>query len=207
MAVVITPSDLGGSLEVVANKVEVNYDATLQQNGAGELGVVPATITAVETPVTVGAGQPNFLMIMPAGVNGHEILIAPNWADPDFVEAVQDAVGQAILSAAAATITYDDVANTIATTLGNLAFPVSVKTDIAGNITLDGDVLSPGANRFYGTDAVGVKGWNPLPPTGVSDDAGNYLTNGSDGKAYLGVGPALVDVTDLSGNHLFYGLA
>jgi hypothetical protein len=52
-----------------------------------------------------------------------------------------------------------------------------------------------------------VKGWFVLPPSGVSSNAGNYLVNGTDGKPFLGpTTPGLVDVTDLAGNHLFYGL-
>ena len=207
MAIVITPNDLGTSLQIVAGKVEVNYDATLMQDGSGTLGINPAAITAAETPVTVGAGQAAFWTITPAGTNGHELTILANWADADFVEAVQDAVGVAIMAAAGGTITYDDVANTIATTLGNLAFPMTVIKDGSGAVLLTNDVAAPGNSFYYGTDGAGAKGWYALPPTGVSADAGNYLVNGTDGKAYLGATtPGLVDVTDLGGNHLYYGL-
>jgi hypothetical protein len=123
------------------------------------------------------------------------------------VEAVQDAVGQAILAAAGGTLVYDDVANTIAAALGNLGFPMTVKKNADNTVTLTNDVLAPGNSKYYGTDAGGVKGWFALPPSGVSSDAGNYLVNGSDGKPFLGANTAgLVDVTDLAGNHLFYGL-
>lgn len=207
MATVITPGDLGTSLEIVGGKVQVNYDGTLVQNGAGEVGINPAAIAGLETPVTVGASQPTFLTITPGGVNGHEITIAANWLDAAFVEAAQDAVGAAIIAAAGGTITYDDIANTIATTLGNLTFPMTVIKDGTGQVLLVNDVAAPGNSFYYGTDAAGVKGWYALPPSGVSADAGNYLQAGTDGKAYLGpTTPGLVDVQDLAGNHLYYGL-
>ena len=207
MAIVITPNDLGTSLHVVSGKVQVNYGATLVQDGSGKLGINPAAIAGVETPVTVGAGQATFLTITPGGVNGHAITIGANWTDAAFVEAVQDAVGAAILAAAGGTITYDDVANTIATSMGNLAFPMTVTKDGSGAVLLTNDVVAPGNSFYYGTNGSGVKGWYAMPPTGVSADAGNYLVNGADGKAYLGATtPGLVDVTDLAGNHLYYGL-
>ena len=207
MAIVITPNDLGTSLHVVSGKVQVNYGATLVQDGSGKLGINPAAIAGVETPVTVGAGQATFLTITPGGVNGHAITIGANWTDAAFVEAVQDAVGAAILAAAGGTITYDDVANTIATSMGNLAFPMTVTKDGSGAVLLTNDVAAPGNSFYYGTNGAGAKGWYAMPPTGVSADAGNYLVNGADGKAYLGpTTPGLVDVTDLAGNHLYYGL-
>ena len=94
MAIVITPNDLGTSLQIVSGKVQVNYDATLLQDVGGKLGINPVAIAEAETPVTVGAGQAAFLTITPGGVNGHEITIGANWANADFVEAVQDAVGR-----------------------------------------------------------------------------------------------------------------
>lgn len=204
MAVVITPGDLGATLNVVGGKVEVNYDSTLKKDASGKLGIDPASLTANETPITVPSA-PAFLTITPGGTNGHAITVAANWADPAFVEAVQDAVGQAIMAAAGGAITYDDVANTIAAALGNLAFPMSVTKDAGGNVILTNDAATPGNSMYYGTDGAGAKGWYALPPSGVSTDAGNYLSNGADGKAYLSA-VGLVDVVDLAGNHLFYGL-
>lgn len=206
MAIVITPSDLGSTLNVVGGKVEVQYAAPLQKDASGKLAIDPASLA--QTPISAGASQPAFLAIVPSGTDNHTITITPNWTDPAFVEAVQDAVGQAIMAAAGGTLTYDDVANTIATTLGNLGFPMSVKKDAAtGAVTLENDQAAPGNSMYYGTNAAGVKGWNALPPSGVSSDTGNYLVNGTDGKPFLGANTAgLVNVTDLAGNHLFYGM-
>lgn len=206
MAVVITPSDLGATLAIQSGKVEVSFDSTLQKDASGKLGINPAAIPA-ETPLTVGTSQPAFLTITPSGTNGHVITITANWADPAFIEAVQDAVGQAILAAAGGTLVYDDVANTIKTAMANLGFPMSVKKNADDTVTLVNDALAPGNSKYYGTDAAGVKGYHDLPPSGASGDAGNYLVNGADGKPYLGpTTPGLVAVTDLAGNHLFYGL-
>lgn len=205
MAVVITPNDLGATLAIQSGKVEVSFDSTLQKDASGKLGINPAAIPA-ETPLTVGASQPAFLTITPSGANGHVITITMNWTDPAFIEAVQDAVGQAILAAAGGTLVYDDVANTIKTAMANLGFPLSIKKNADDTVTLVNDAAAPGNSKYYGTDAAGVKGYHDLPPSGVSSDAGNYLVDGTDGKAYLGPGRTLVDVTDLAGNHLFYGL-
>lgn len=206
MSVVITPGDLGTTLNVVGGKVEVQYAAPLQKDASGKLAIDPAGLA--QTPISAGASQPAFLTITPSGTNNHTITITPNWTDPAFVEAVQDAVGQAILAAAGGTLNYDDVANTIATTMGNLGFPMTVKKDATGAVTLENDQAAPGNSKYYGTDGAGVKGWFALPPSGASSDAGNYLVNGSDGKPFLGPNTAgLVNVTDLAGNHLFYGLA
>ena len=206
MTTVITPSDLGTTLKVVGNKVEVSYNTTLQKDATGLLGIAPAAIPA-ETPLTVGASQPAFLTITPSGTNGHVITITMNWTDPAFIEAVQDAVGQAILAAAGGTLVYDDVANTIKTAMANLGFPMSIKKNADDSVTLVNDAAAPGNSKYYGTDAAGVKGWFSLPPSGASSDAGNYLVDGTDGKPYLGpTTPGLVAVTDLAGNHLFYSL-
>jgi hypothetical protein len=206
MAIVITPSDLGTTLAVQGGKVEVNFDSTLQKDASGKLGIAPGAIPA-ETALMVGASQPAFLTITPAGTKGHEVTVVPNWTDAAFVEAVQDAVGQAILAAAGGTLVYDDVANTIKTAMANLGFPMTVKQNADNTVTLVNDALAPGNSKYYGTDAAGVKGYHNLPPSGVSADAGNYLVDGTDGKPFLGPNTAgLVDVTDLAGNHLFYGL-
>ena len=206
MAVVITPSDLGTTLAIQSGKVEVSFDSTLQKDASGKLGINPVAIPT-ETPLTVGASQPAFLTITPSGTNGHVITITANWADPAFIEAVQDAVGQAILAAASGTLVYDDVANTIKTAMGNLGFPMSVKKNADDSVSLVNDAATPGNSKYYGTDAAGVKGYHDLPPSGASRDAGNYLANGTDGKPFLGPNTAgLVNVTDLAGNHLFYGL-
>ena len=205
MAVVITPSDLGTTLNVVGGKVEVQFAAPLQKDASGKLAIDPAGLA--QTPITAGASQPGFLSITPSGTNNHTLTISPNWTDAAFVEAVQDAVGQAILAAAGGTLVYDDVANTIAAAMGNLGFPMTVKKNADNTVTLTNDALAPGNSKYYGTDAAGVKGWFVLPPSGVSSNAGNYLVNGTDGKPFLGpTTPGLVDVTDLAGNHLFYGL-
>ncbi|MCE7980360.1 MAG: hypothetical protein DYG89_04150 [Caldilinea sp. CFX5] len=205
MAVVITPADLGTTLAVQSGKVEVSFDSSLQKDASGKLGIAAGAIPP-ETPLTVGPTQPAFLTITPSGTNGHVITITANWADPAFIEAVQDAVGQAILAAAGGTLVYDDVANTIKTAMANLGFPLSIKKNADDTVTLVNDAAAPGNSKYYGTDAAGVKGYHDLPPSGVSSDAGNYLVDGTDGKAYLGPGRTLVDVTDLAGNHLYYGL-
>lgn len=100
--------------------------------------------------VSTDAGQ-----VLTNGTDGRPFLDA---------EAIQDAVGQAILAGLG--ITYDDALNAISATAASWTYPQSVQ-NAAGVITLVNDAAAPGASMYYGTNPAGTKGWyaTPLPAT------------------------------------------
>lgn len=99
----------------------------------------------------------------------------------DFVEAAQDAVGTIIVDTDTINATYDDTTPKI--TL-DVKTQLSISSDTSG-IKLVNDVLAPGNNKIYGTDASGVKGWYNSPSgadgNGIYSGSGN-IGNGSAGS-------------------------
>jgi hypothetical protein len=85
--------------------------------------------------------------------------VPPAPAAPYDDEKAQDAVGAALLDTPSIDLTYDDAAGKIS---GVVRVQQSVKSD-AGGVGLVGDVASPGATRYYGTDSGGTRGFFPLP--------------------------------------------
>lgn len=100
-----------------------------------------AALQAAETAWT--GSSTGFLTVTPAGNNGHAPTFAIDFTDAAFVEAAQDAIGAAIIDAADG-IEYDDIANTIKTTLGNLAFGNGLTVDpVTNTVSILPDPNSP----------------------------------------------------------------
>lgn len=59
-------------------------------------------------------------------------------------------------------------------TITSYTFPQSVN-ESSGTVTLVNDVLSPGASKYYGTNASSAKGWYDLPSGSVSFGAENQI--------------------------------
>lgn len=76
-----------------------------------------------------------------------------------FIEAAQDAVGA---MADANTLTYTD-----GTPLLEVKRQMSITADGSG-LKLSGDAASPGNTQYYGTNAIGTKGWYSLGGTGIT---------------------------------------
>lgn len=194
----ILSSDLGTSLEVVTDKVEIKIDGTLVKNADGSLGLNGGAITVVsadtgnvlvaggdggaffnqaalqtiETAWT-GADASGFLTVAPGGVNGHTVAYGFDFTNALFVEAVQDAIGAAILQGAG--VTYDDVANAISTSLGNITFGDGLAYDAGTNtVSVRPDPASPSTIS--------------VSPAGLSVDAATQATD---------------IVCDLAGNQLY----
>ena len=70
------------------------------------------------------------------------------------VEEAQDAVGSMV--------DINSLSYTDATPLLAVKRQMSITADTSG-LKLDGDILVPGVNRLYGTDATGAKGWYATP--------------------------------------------
>ncbi len=220
---VVFVADLDTELPISGGKVTVKLDGTLQKNADGSIGlssgsltivspdagniIVPdsngkafldaAAIAAVET-VWQGSEADGFLSITPGGTNGHDVTYGFDWTNPAFVEAVQDAIGQAALAGAG--ITYDDVANAISTSLGNITFGSGLNFN-AGTDTVS--VLpDPASPALITVTAAGVS----VQAT-VSTDSGNLLVNGADNRPLLlpsaVTGLATDIICDAAGNQRF----
>lgn len=182
-----------------ANKISIKIDGTLVKNADGSLGlsggsltvvspdagniIIPdtngkaflnqAAIQAIET-VWSGSEPDSFLTITPGGTNGHTVTYGFDWTNAAFVEAVQDAIGVAALAGAG--ITYDDVANTISTTLGNITFGDGLNY-AADVVSVKPDTSSP---YTVGVTSAGVS----VTPV-ASSDANNLFKIGSDNRGLV----------------------
>ena len=190
-----------GTIE--ANKIHIKLDGTLTRNIAtGEIGlnggavtvvsadagnilvssgtdggafVDQAGIQAVET-VWSGSNPDGFLTSTAGGTNGHTVTYGFDWTNAAFVEAVQDAIGTAALAGAG--ITYDDVANAISTSLGNITFGDGLNYNTGTNtVAVQSDPASP---MPVTVSAAGVS----VSPA-YSADAGNLVGNGSDSLPFV----------------------
>lgn len=200
---VIVPN-LGTEFDIgvdTANKITVKLQASLVKNAAGEIGVDltnltlasndagqilsvgtdggvylnQAAIQAVET-AWAGSEATGFMSVTPAGTNGHAPTFAFDFTNAQFVEGVQDAVGQAIISATDG-LEYDDIANTIATTLGNLTFGNGLTTSGTTAVAVLADPNSPSLVT------IGPAGVSVTP--GISADANNLAQLGTDNKVFV----------------------
>lgn len=84
--------------------------------------------------------------------------------------------------------------------------PVTTVNSIVGDgegapIQLSGDLLAPGAGRFYGTDGAGVKGWYSISPTITSVGGATTITIGGAASPILS-GLLLEDVFGLDLGYL-----
>lgn len=207
---VITLQTIGTEFEVAGAgaagaQLKLKVDTTITQNGAGELGVDITALdivsadggnlltvggdggaffnqAALQAAETVWSGaSTGFLTVTPAGTNGHAPTFALDFTDPVFIEGVQDAVGQALLNGAG--ITYDDVANSISSALGSVTWGNGLTATGLTNVAVLADPNSPSAVTVT---AAGIS----VTP-GISTDAGNLATLGSDNKVM--VDPAAID--------------
>ena len=202
---VVKPENLGIEFDIgnnTANKITVNIDGTLTKDATtGAIGLNGGAITVVsaDTGNIIRAGAANgalltqadvqavesvwsasepsgFLTSTAAGTNGHTVTYGFDWTNADFIEAVQDAVGQGVLAGAG--IQYDDVANAISSSLGNLAFNAGlIYDDVAKTVAVKPDPASPSPVT---ATAAGVS-----VTTGISADAGNLAALGADNKVYV----------------------
>lgn len=124
----------------------------LTQNAAGEILFNQAALQSAET-VWTATSPDSVITVTPGGTNGHAVSFQLNPTAPAFVEAVQDAVGQAILAGTG--ITYDDVSDSISAALGNLTFGNGLNNPATNGGTLE--VLpDPASPATVSVSAAGV---------------------------------------------------
>ena len=158
---------------------------------------------AIEAAETAWSGaSTGFLTVTPAGTNGHAPTFALDFTDATFVEGVQDAVGQALLSGSG--ITYDDVSDTISSALGNLTFGNGLTQSGMTNLAVLADPNSPSLV------AVTPAGISIIP--GISSDANNLAKLGSDDKvmvdpADVSTAIGTVEIRNLAGTVVAKGIA
>jgi len=206
---VVKPENLNVEFDIgtlTGNKISIKLDGTMTKAANGEIGINGGAITVVsgdtgniikagsaggalltqsdiESVETVwsGAEPDSFMTITPGGTNGHAVTYGFDWENPQFVEAVQDAIGQGVLAGSG--IVYDDVANAIQSSLGNIAFGDGLNYDTVANIVkVKPDTASPSAIT------VTAAGLSVTP--GISADANNVAKLGTDNKV-------LVDSADI----------
>lgn len=220
---VVFTDEMDMDFVLVGTDWQVKIDGTLQRNAAtGEIGLAPGAVVVVSTDAgniintgvdggalltqadiqaveTVWNGdEPSgFMTVTESGINGHTVAYSFDYTNAGFVEGVQDAVGAAILNGAG--ITYDDVADAISTTLGNITFGNGLDLT-AGTVTVLPDPASPSTVTV---SAAGVS-----VQANVSADANNLATLGTDNRIMVDEAAvtalATVDVCDSSGNHRFF---
>ncbi len=139
---------------------------------------------AAETALTQNAASAGFMTVTPGGTNGHDLTTTFNWTDVDFVEAVTDAVGTMVVDAADG-LEFDDLTNTLASVLGNLAFGDGLVSNGSTNVAVQPDPASP--------STVSVSAAGVFVTPGISTDAVNVAKLGTDNKV-------LVSVADLRTN-------
>lgn len=134
---------------------------------AGGTGV---TATPTNGQLLIGNGTDYTLNTLTAGTgititNGSgSITIAATGGGGLTTEDVQDIVGAFMLNTDTTQWTYSDVDNTLKLDIVVSAYGSILTT---GGLKLDGDLASPGNNKLYGTNSIGVKGWYDIP-TGTS---------------------------------------
>lgn len=155
-----------------------------------------ADVQSVET-VWSGSNADGFLTASGGGTNGHTVTFTFDWVNAAFVEAVQDAIGQAAIAGVG--ITYDDALNAISAAASNLAFNNGVQ-ESGGTVSVKPDPASPST---VSTGAAGLS-----IQANVSTDANQLATLGTDNKVLVTstsvTALATVDVQDSFGNHKFY---
>ena len=218
-----TEFDLG---TIEASKIRVKIDGTLVKNPDGSIGLNGGAITVVSPDVgniivaganggayldsttiqnleTVWTGSESdgFLTVTPGGTKGHDVVYGFDWTNTAFVEAVQDAIGSAALAGAG--IVYDDVANAISTSLGNIAF----NDGLIYNATNDTVAVLPDP-ASPNTVTVSPSGVSVAQT--VSTDANNIAKLGTDNKLMVDSADiealATVDVCDAFGVSMFDAL-
>lgn len=101
---------------------------------------------AINRVLSVSAGSAALLAtLLPAGAGGGD------YSD----ERAQDAVGAMLSDSATVDLNYDDAIGAVSATV---KVQQSITADASG-LKLAGDAASPGANKVYGTDGAGARGW------------------------------------------------
>jgi hypothetical protein len=87
-----------------------------------------------------------------------------------------------------------------------ISFTMSIEKDSLNIVTLVGDEANPGLNKYYGTNAIGTKGWYDSPEAYAFDSSGNVYFNfsGSLVEDSLGIVTLFNDEDD-PGNNKYYG--
>lgn len=177
---VVRDTDIGAGLAIVADKVVANVDGTtLQLNATDQIELVPGAVAANETAFGGTGSTDMFLSVTPGGTNGHTPSYVFDYSAAAFVEGVQDAVGQAILSGAG--ITYDDVSDSISSVLGNITFGDGLSfTGAGGTVSVLPNPASPYAI------SVSPAGVTVTPvASGDTVDGANLFRIGTDSRAYV----------------------
>ena len=201
---VVKPENLGAEFDIggeIPDKITLKIDSSLAKSAAGVVGLSasslqivspdagnlltgdasgkaffsPASFAAAETSITFNAASSGFMSIATGGTNGHDLTASFNYADAAFVEGVQDAVGSALLAGVG--ITYDDVADSIGSALGNLTFGDGLNSSGATAVKVQPDPSSPSLV------AVTPSGVSVTP--GISPVAGNLAKLGVDSKVLV----------------------
>lgn len=186
-----------GTITVDITQLDIVSQAAgnLLTTNAGGAFFDQAALQAAET-VWTGAST-GFLTVTPAGTNGHAPTFALDFTNAAFVEGVQDAVGQAILAGSG--ISYDDVADSISSALGNVTWGNGLTATGLTNVAVLPDPNSPSSVTVT---AAGVS----VTP-GISVDAGNLATLGTDQKVHVPAAAvtalATETICDLSGTPRF----
>ena len=175
-------------------KLKVSADAGNILSAGADTGVLftQADLQASETAFAATSST-GALTITAGGTNGHAPTFAFNYADAAFIEGVQDAVGSAIMEGVG--ITYDDALNAISSAAGNLTFGNGL-VNTSGTVSVVADPASP--------DAVTVSASGVSVTTGISSDAGNLASLGTDNRVMVdpaGVtGLATINICNLAGD-------
>ena len=219
--------DVTGTNPDEASKIKIKIDGSLVRDvTTGEIGLSGASLTVVSADagniviagsdgkayldqsgiqavesVWSGSEASGFLTVTPGGTNGHAVTYGFDWNNADFREACQDAVGAAAIAGSG--LSYDDLANSISTTLGNITFGNGLNYDTGANIvTVQPDPASPSAV------SVGAAGVSVTP--GISADANNLAKLGTDNRVLVDSADvtalATVDVCDAFGVSMFRAL-
>jgi len=182
---------VGGTLTVAADgTVDVNQSAlTLVSADTGNVLVAggdngvffdQAALQAIETNFAAVNGSPSLLTITAGGTNGHAPTIAIDPTSAAWVEAIQDAIGQAAITGSG--ITYDDVNNALNVALQNLSAGNGIDIS-ASQVSVVADPTSPSPVTVT---AAGVS----VTP-GISTATGNLSKLGPDNRV-------LVDPADIA---------
>lgn len=136
----------------------------------------------------MGQTQPKVRQLKQSGATNNNNVIkwdGSDWAPAiltsanlsDFTEAVQDIMGAILADSDTINYTYTDLSGTITTAVRT---QLSVTSDASG-LKLEGDTLTPGANKIYGTNGSGDKGWFNSPSgadgNGIYSGSGNIGNN------------------------------
>ena len=219
-------SEFGNEFDVAGGNLKIKLQGSLVQDGNGALGVDISSLAivddeagnlltvgpdggafinqaAIEAAETAWSGaSTGFLTVTPAGTNGHAPTFALDFTDATFVEGVQDAVGQALLSGSG--ITYDDVSDTISSALGNLTFGNGLTQSGMTSLAVLADPNSP---SIVSVTAAGI---SIIP--GISSDANNLAKLGADDKvmvdpADVSAAIGTVEIRNLAGTVVAKGIA